>query len=136
MAKAMPHRLQRRRAKGWRMPEGAIYVGRPTRWGNPWHVGDGEIRIVAPMEGPGAGSFDTDDIRWCDLTLPGSAGLTAEMAVALYRDDLESILTDPDPESTEVVAALAELRGKDLVCWCPLNQPCHADVLLEVANRW
>lgn len=27
-----------------------------------------------------------------------------------------------------------ELRGKDLACWCPLGQPCHADVLLELAN--
>jgi len=27
-----------------------------------------------------------------------------------------------------------ELRGKNLACWCPLDQPCHADVLLEIAN--
>jgi hypothetical protein len=27
------------------------------------------------------------------------------------------------------------LRGRDLACWCPLDQPCHADVLLELANR-
>ncbi|EUA64977.1 hypothetical protein I542_5155 [Mycobacteroides abscessus 1948] len=27
-----------------------------------------------------------------------------------------------------------ELRGHDLACWCPLDQPCHADVLLEIAN--
>ena len=30
---------------------------------------------------------------------------------------------------------LAALRGKDLACWCPLDQPCHADVLLELANQ-
>lgn len=29
---------------------------------------------------------------------------------------------------------LEELRGKDLCCWCPLGQPCHADVLLVLAN--
>jgi hypothetical protein len=29
---------------------------------------------------------------------------------------------------------VAQLRGKDLACWCPLDQPCHADVLLEFAN--
>ncbi|MBO0882015.1 MAG: DUF4326 domain-containing protein, partial [Mycobacterium sp.] len=29
----------------------------------------------------------------------------------------------------------AELRGHDLACWCPLEQPCHADVLLAIANR-
>jgi hypothetical protein len=31
--------------------------------------------------------------------------------------------------------ARAELRGHDLACWCPLDQPCHADVLLELANE-
>lgn len=30
---------------------------------------------------------------------------------------------------------LAPLRGKNLACWCPLDQPCHADVLLEIANE-
>lgn len=33
-----PIRIQRKRTKGWRMPEGAVYVGRPTRWGNPFHT--------------------------------------------------------------------------------------------------
>jgi hypothetical protein len=28
-----------------------------------------------------------------------------------------------------------KLRGKNLACWCPLDQPCHADVLLELANQ-
>jgi hypothetical protein len=30
---------------------------------------------------------------------------------------------------------LERLRGKNLACWCRLDQPCHADVLLELANR-
>jgi hypothetical protein len=34
----MPKRIQRKRTKGWRMPEGAVYVGRPTKWGNPFDV--------------------------------------------------------------------------------------------------
>lgn len=29
---------------------------------------------------------------------------------------------------------VAELRGKNLACWCALDAPCHADVLLELAN--
>ena len=33
------------------------------------------------------------------------------------------------------VAALEELRGKHLACWCRLDQPCHADVLLRLANE-
>ncbi|HZL05925.1 MAG TPA: DUF4326 domain-containing protein, partial [Coriobacteriia bacterium] len=28
----------------------------------------------------------------------------------------------------------AALAGRDLACWCPLTDPCHADVLLEIAN--
>lgn len=31
-----PRRIQRKRAKGWRMPEGAVYIGRPTVWQNPF----------------------------------------------------------------------------------------------------
>jgi hypothetical protein len=30
--------------------------------------------------------------------------------------------------------AKTELRGKNLACWCRLDEPCHADVLLEMAN--
>ncbi len=33
-----------------------------------------------------------------------------------------------------VATARQELRGKDLACWCPPNRPCHADILLELAN--
>ena len=38
-----PRRIQRRRTRGWRMPEGAVYVGRPTRWGNPFVVTPGGL---------------------------------------------------------------------------------------------
>ena len=31
--------------------------------------------------------------------------------------------------------AIKELRGKNLACWCSLDGPCHADVLLEIANE-
>ena len=49
--------------------------------------------------------------------------------VALYRDALgggEFGFTTTDVRR--------ELAGRDLACWCPLDEPCHADVLLEVAN--
>jgi len=38
-------------------------------------------------------------------------------------------------QADKVVAIKTELRGQDLACWCPLDEPCHADVLLEIANR-
>jgi Domain of unknown function (DUF4326) len=94
----MPVRIQRKRAKGWRMPEGAVYVGRPTKWGNPWRVH-----------------------RGCD---------DARNAVREYRALI--IANQQAPELYRL--PLHELRGKDLACWCPLDQPCHADVLLELAN--
>jgi Domain of unknown function (DUF4326) len=37
-------------------------------------------------------------------------------------------------EGFDMATLETDLTGKDLACWCPLNQPCHADVLLELAN--
>jgi hypothetical protein len=62
--------------------------------------------------------------KWRNPFTVGRGG-TREEVVAKYRAYL---LSQPG-----LMAALPELRGKDLVCWCaPL--PCHADVLLELAN--
>lgn len=33
------------------------------------------------------------------------------------------------------IRGIEELRGKDLACWCPLDQPCHADILIIEANK-
>lgn len=94
-----PRRIQRKRTAGWQMPEGAVYVGRPTRWGNPFRL---------------------------------QAGDDPKLIVERYRFWLKNTLTilacPPQPNE------IAQLRGKDLACWCPLDQPCHADVLLELAN--
>lgn len=48
-------------------------------------------------------------------------------AIARYEEDL---LGSADRQA----GVRAELRGRDLACWCPLDQPCHADVLLRLAN--
>ena len=105
MSTITPKRIQRQRTKGWKMPEGAVYVGRPTKWGNPFAFKD------AP-----------------DLS-PETDAIVREWAVGIHRDWLQF------PEQAGLVAAIrTELRGKDLACWCPKDQPCHADVLLEIAN--
>ena len=57
-----------------------------------------------------------------------SRRLTAEEAVAKYRSDLPFILNTSHLD-------VSELRGKNLMCWCKIGKPCHADVLLAVANR-
>jgi len=56
--------------------------------------------------------------------------LTAEEAVARYRRDLP-FLIDKNFGHLDI----CELRGKNLMCWCEIGAPCHADVLLEIANR-
>jgi hypothetical protein len=117
-----PPRIQRSRAKGWRMPEGAVYVGRPGKWGNPftcaavvnWHLGDYyDDRLAIWRE-------EARDIyrAWATGAQPPKYWMDA-----------------PEPYQVAPFALdLRELRGKPLVCWCRLDQPCHADVLLELAN--
>ena len=88
-----PKRIQRSRAKGWSMPDGAVYVGRPSKWGNLFSVSE----------------------------------FGARLAVDNYRRRIVGMIAIG-------AVSLAELRGKDLACWCRLDEPCHADVLLELAN--
>lgn len=110
----MPKRIQRKRSKGWRMPEGAVYVGRPTKkWGNPFIVSS-----------HGAMDAYRDYTKNHDLWTEWPC-VDAATAVRAFRE-----MKAP----TYDVADMSELRGKDLACWCPLDQPCHADVLLELAN--
>jgi hypothetical protein len=52
--------------------------------------------------------------------------LTREKSIALYRQYARDAFNERDLRAC--------LRGKNLACWCPLDQPCHADVLLEMAN--
>jgi len=84
------------------MPDGAVYVGRPTKFGNPFNV---------------------------------TAEQSRETAIARYRFYLSRGISNSlhgfPPQPVEI----RQLRGKDLACWCPLDQPCHADVLLELANE-
>ncbi len=117
-------RIQRKRTKGWRMPEGAVYVGRPTKWGNPFVVGERTHLWHRATTHPY--DFCRD---WFHV-------VRAEQAVALYR----KVIAQPgqywldQPWVPTRLDIRSELAGKDLACWCPLDQPCHADVLLEIAN--
>ena len=58
--------------------------------------------------------------------LIGGEKLTVEKSIALYRQYAREAFNERDLRAC--------LRGKNLACWCPLDQPCHADVLLELAN--
>ena len=100
----MAERIQRQRSKGYRLPPGAIYVGRPTVYGNPWRIGDPDTGTR-----PDGSPWDAEDlVRW-------------------YRGWMVEILRHhPD--------FLDPLRGHDLACWCRSDQRCHADTLLELCR--
>lgn len=116
----MPERIQRRRTQGWRMPENTIYVGRPSIWGNPYsihRVGKTTWNVV-------------HGDSWLCATYTSRTGSEARgAAVRRLRLLFEH---DRDPWGKDRIRT--ELAGKNLACWCPLDQPCHADVLLEIAN--
>lgn len=99
-------RIQLSRKRGWRMPTGAVKVDRTTRWGNPFHThGDGY-----PMT--------REVARWCFEQMLRKYGA--------YIGRGNRIVTVEDIRR--------ELAGKNLACWCPFDEPCHADVLLKLAN--
>lgn len=100
-----PKRIQLSRKKGWRKPEGAIVVARPSKWGTP-------NALSFYLE---HGAEDEADAR------------------AMAVNDFRHALRSGDLPYTEKDVR-RELRGKDLACWCPLDKACHADVLLDVAN--
>lgn len=113
----MPERIQRKRTRGWRMPQNAVYVGRPGKWGNPFSWVDYPTHA---QDGNGA-------------TYPVPIQERRALAVSCFQAELygqrDVLLSYPTVEDIR-----RELAGFDLVCWCPLEQHCHADVLLAVAR--
>jgi len=93
MPMTKPVRIQRKRTKGWRMPENTVCVTRPSIFGNPFKIEEGIMSREESVE-----HFKTY-----------AKGFTK--------------------------AELAVLRGKNLACYCNFDGPCHADVLLELANE-
>jgi hypothetical protein len=99
-----PVRVQLRRRRGWRMPPDTVKVDRSTRYGNPFRVGD-----------PGVPDVRTSIDRF---------------KAALRNGELTRSADSP----FHAAHLRAALRGKNLACWCPLDGPCHADLLLQIAN--
>ena len=87
------------------IPPDAIYVGRPTRWGNPYKV-KGTVHNMGLT------------------TLNYPKGYTRDEAISKYIDWIEK---------SDLINHIEDLRGKDLVCWCA-PELCHADYLLSMSN--
>lgn len=84
----VPKRIQRKRTPGWKMPPNTVYVGRGSKWGNPF-------------------------------TFANSGGVHPALRFACEVAPMLDVFP---------------LVGKDLACWCLLDQPCHADALLALAR--
>lgn len=123
----MPERIQLRRTKGWRKPEGVITVARPTRWGNPF--------FVEPA-GPEWGLWSIVAVT---LGRPISVHGTRDHALDAAVDLFELCVHDQEVKPNNIlVPTPAEIRehlgGRDLGCWCRLDRRCHGDVYLAVAS--
>ena len=123
-----PQRIQRQRVKGWRKPANTVCVSRPSRWGNPFAarpVGD----------------------RWQVIDLGDRSGALREEPqffperhyAAVFAVRFFELHTGPmglyEYSGDDLRALSGELGGRNLACWCPLDQPCHADSLLRIAQR-
>lgn len=136
-----PRRIQLRRTKGWLKPDNTVVVARPGRWGNPFTVWRDDYSNTGPRWVVSHGATHEEQ--------PNRAA-AQRLAVRLYE-----LWTKGDRHGTAAAAryhldAMLHLRGRNLACWCrlcpahvdgkPLGTacdacaPCHADVLLELAN--
>lgn len=110
-----PIRVQRKRTKGWKMPENTISVTRPGKWGNPFMVGkkipEGLVEIL-----------DKDDFFHF---------MKFNMGFVDEREDAVRLFEKYILQKLDV----SELKGHDLACWCAIGKICHGDSLLKKAKQ-
>lgn len=114
----MPTRVQRKRTKGFKLPENTVCVDRTTKWGNPFKVVEEDGRYHVK---------DREGNYWGERPYMSEI-FAIGVAIDLYKNWLEGqiLIKKLDPQ---------ELRGKNLACFCSLDKPCHAGYLLEIANE-
>ena len=135
----MLERITLSRAKGWRMPPNTVKVDRSTCYGNPWAIGNpGRLKLrEMPFDYACRLPFDqrraveafslwlTDTPAWWMVPPPhyfNTQGWDAFFASLNFHRNA-------------IIQRLPGLRGKNLACWCKQGLPCHADILIESANR-
>lgn len=124
-------RIQRKRIKGWKKPKNSIIVDRTSKWGNPFKL-EGDMiycdashrrKILSPWVCFNEHLYSKED------------GIM--QVIDLYKNWVTGSMDDGQivrPPLFTIEDIKDELRGKDLICFCPINTPCHADILLEIAN--
>lgn len=108
----MPQRIQRHRSKGWRKPANCVCVTRPGTFGNPFDSVEAFEAWIKRGEIYVSSILDRSFFPWTP---------ESKERLRLKRE--------------KILARLDELKGKDLACFCQVGHSCHADILLEIANR-
>lgn len=112
----IPIRVQRKRAKGYKLPENTLCVDRTSRWGNPFVVGEDGTR--------------EECVRMFELLCSGYTCVSGKATIEKQHEFIK-----------HAKEHLHELKGKNLACFCPIVDkdnnpvPCHADILLKLANQ-
>lgn len=112
----MPKRIQLSRAKGWRLPPRTVKVDRSTRFGNPYVIGEPTDMKQARRWG-----WNISPSGQCKVCGDVAAAVAAFRHALFWDTAIHDFVRN-------------ELGGKDLACWCGPDEPCHADVLIEIAN--
>lgn len=108
-----PVRVQLKREKGWRMPAGTVKVDRSTPFGNPFNA-----------YGP------EKSVQYFKLWVTG------ELTNDAIRETFPQIIAHHlISRRTIIQKGLPRLAGKSLACWCAHGEPCHADLLMELAAK-
>lgn len=136
-----PVRVQLKRTKGWKMPPNTVKVTRPGKWGNPFDFRKSDCCWVAlsyGCRGDTLGRQEASVLAFRDWIAPnwGRRTLKHEEQPKMgdgnkFIDLGPKITAGPAPSQDEIIT---ELSGKNLACFCKIGDPCHADVLLELAN--
>lgn len=123
----MSIRIQRKRVKGWKMPPNTVSVTRPGKFGNPFFlVRENEIYCHI--------SEDVEDGGTVYGVRRYGIG-NIEDVLSLYSEWLSGELTYYGKYKLPPIPDPAELKGKNLACFCKLENPCHVDILLKLANE-
>jgi hypothetical protein len=119
----MPIRIQCMRKKGWKAPEGVIRCSRPSIYGNPYRLNRyGRYTALALFRNTAQGIWDPKVIE----------GFSNDLVDSAYESHCQWVRR---MGGKPVEHIQRELRGRDLSCWCKPTDPCHVDILLEIANR-
>jgi hypothetical protein len=115
-----PQRMQLSRRAGFNLQEASLalnglpakLITRPGRWGNPFTIDD-----IGRRYGLEAAAAQSRAVELCGQWLTGT---------------LDPALSPGPPPSRDVIRA--ELAAHNLACWCRAGTPCHADILIDLAN--